>query len=212
MNNDRLLKELDRLIAEGESVALTIQPAGKFQEDRAKIQPFAQWRAGAKNLMRMLGNLAAPWEGTFDGNNGITSVRNMLGTLQGIRKVIEAGALVSVEELVLATAFTDMLDQADYLLANQYLQAAGTLGRAVLESHLRSWAGNACAPITKARPTINDYKEALYRNHVIPLTLSKHIDAMAAIGNDAAHNKQGVKHEDVSRMLRDVREFITKYP
>jgi hypothetical protein len=38
-----------------------------------------------------------------------------------------------------------------------------------------------------------------------------HVTAMAAVGNDAAHNSPTLRREDVDRFLRDVREFLVRH-
>lgn len=39
----------------------------------------------------------------------------------------------------------------------------------------------------------------------------KHVEAMAAIGNDAAHSNPGLKADDVRRLLTDLRGFLAKF-
>ena len=57
-----------------------------------------------------------------------------------------------------AEAFESLLEQADYLLSEGYFLAAGVLGRAVLEEHLRKWCDLKAYSPAKQRPTINDFK------------------------------------------------------
>jgi hypothetical protein len=38
----------------------------------------------------------------------------------------------------------------------------------------------------------------------------KHIDALAAIGNDAAHNNPSLKAEDVERLVTEVPNILQK--
>ena len=120
--------------------------------------------------------------------------------------------LFKVEDLVLAEAFSDLLEQADHLLASGYFLAAGVLGRAVLEEHLRKWcARKACTP-TKPKPTLNDYTASLYKLNYLNKIELKHVEAMSAIGNESAHNSPTLKREDVERLIRDVSDFVAKHP
>ena len=136
----------------------------------------------------------------------------MLGTLEAISDSIQGGLLVSVENLVLAEAFDSLVSQADYLLAEGYVLASGVLGRAVLEEHLRKWCElKSCLP-TKINSTISDFKDSLYKAKHISVTQMKHIESLAAIGNDAAHNRSSLSAIDVERLLRDVRDVIVKHP
>jgi hypothetical protein len=39
----------------------------------------------------------------------------------------------------------------------------------------------------------------------------RHIESLASVGNDAAHNKPTLTESDVKRLLRDVRDMLVKY-
>ena len=164
-------------------------------------------------MMRVLGKLAEPWQQVFAVNdNSIKHAKQMLGTLEAIKSVVAAEGLVTVEDLVMAEAFADLLEQADYLLSENYALAAGVIGRAVLEEHLRKLCGHASLVPTKPKPTLNDWKQELQKASKLNKIEVTHVDAMATVGNEAAHNKPGLKGEDVERMLRDVREFLVRHP
>jgi hypothetical protein len=219
MTKDLLTREVQRLIAEGQKVVGTKFDAGmrgvNYLSGRpvaVDLQAFSRWQAGCKNLMRLLGDCAETWKKTFEGANTIVNATRMLGTLEAIEHSISEGLLLNVEDMVRAESFNNLLDQADFLQEQGFFIAAGVLGRAVLEEHLRAWTGISSLSISKPKPTLNDFKDALYKNKKFSLSVHKHIEAMAAIGNDAAHNKPELTKDAVSRVLRDVREFIGKYP
>jgi hypothetical protein len=213
-----LTKEVQRLIAEGQQVAaIKVEGIPESRYRRApppvvELQAFSRWQAGCKNLMRLLADCAEPWNDAFDGDNSASNATRMLGTLEAIEHAISGGLLLSVEDIVRAESFNSLLDQADFLHAQGFVLAAGVLARAVLEEHLRAWAANSSLSIPKPKSTLNDFKDALYKDKKVSLSVAKHIEAMAAVGNDAAHNKPELTKEAVTRMLRDVREFIGKYP
>jgi len=218
MDNDLLLNTLRGLIEEGERVLSTHFDAGDrdtiYLGGRPRavdLRSFAKWGAGCVNLIRLLGDLGEPWRTALvEKTNYLENVEEMLGTLLGIEEAVQRGLLVKIEDLVRAEAFDNLLEQAEYLSSEGYSLAAGVLGRAVLEEHLRSWCHRAkCVP-TKDRPTLNDFTSELYRAKVINIIVMKQVEAMAAIGNDAAHNNP-VTPEDVARLLRDVREFLAKH-
>lgn len=219
MTTEFLTKEVQRLIAEGKRVVGTEFDAGMqgvvYWEGRptgVELHQYSCWQAGCKNLIRLLGDYGDPWKETFDDelNSGPNATR-MLGTLEAIEHAISGGLLIRMEDMVRAESFHDLLDQADYLHSQGYYLAAGVIGRAVLEGHLRAWATTLSLPIAKPKPTLNDFKDALYQAKKFTLSVSKHIDAMAATGNDAAHNKPELTKDAVARMLRDVREFMAKH-
>ena len=219
MSKDILLKTVRRLIEDGKQVVATQFDAGdpgiSYAGGRpigVELQPFAKWAAGCVNLIRMLGEAGQQWKDQFDDkfNWAETAIR-MLGTLEAIEDAIKDGLLVKVEDLVLADAFDSLLDQADYLNAEGYFLAAGVLGRAILEEHLRSWCQHAGCNPTKSKPTLNNFKDELYKAKHFNTSVMKHVDSMAAVGNDAAHNKPTLAADDVTRLLRDVRDFLAKH-
>jgi hypothetical protein len=218
-NNQLLVKTINRLIDEARGVLATEFDAGLrgvSYVDRPRgveLQAFAKLRAGYANIIRLLGTAGDPWKDLLkDTSNTPVAVKRILGTLHAIAETLQNGLLISVEDLVRAETFDSLLTQADYLLSQTYFLAAGVLGRAVLEEHLRKWCDlQSCCP-TKARPTMNDSKDSLYKAKQININQMKHIESLAAIGNDAAHNKPSLTTNEVERLLRDVREILVKHP
>jgi len=220
MNIPVLKHNIDSLITEGKEVLSTEFDAGApgvgyplGRPRRVDLQAFAKWRAGCLNLLRLLGDAGDQWKPDFtDKSNKPSVAKRMLGTLEGIAAAVNNGMLIRVEELIRAEAFENLLEEAGYLLSEGYFLAAGVLGRAVLEQHLNNWCQIAgCSP-TKPRPTLNDFKDGLYKSKRINITEMKHIESLASVGNDAAHNKPTLAESDVTRLLRDVRDILVKYP
>lgn len=216
-----LIDTIDGLVAEAAQVLATEFDSGfrnvnypRKRPSGVEIQPFSKFIAGCANLLRMLGDYGSAWQAGLSAvptSNSPAVVRRILGTLEAIKQAIEAGTLVSVEDLVRADAFNNLLEQAEYLSGEGYFLAAGVLGRAVLEEHLRNWCSlRACIP-AKTRPTLNDFKDALYKGKHINAIEVKHVDSMAAVGNACAHNEPMANAEDVTRLLRDVRAFLIRH-
>jgi hypothetical protein len=219
MTSELLTKTIDRLIAEGEAVLATEFDAGNPNLDYLSGRPrgvdlegFSKFAGGCKHLLTVLGRPAEVWRTAFDkSSNSPENTKHMLGTVRAIREAISHDLLRTTEDLVRADTFAGLLEQAGHLHASGYHVAAGTLARAVLEEHLKSWCTReGCVP-TKSRPTISSYKDELYRAKHITATVMKHVEAMAAIGNDAAHNAAGLQAGDVARLLRDVQDFTAKH-
>jgi hypothetical protein len=202
-------KYLDELSAQWNDLIATKHP-DKRSDVRVDLIRFTQCRTECANVVRMLGTAGQAWADSFNREiSFLGTAMFMQGAVQGMKKAIERGMLVNVEDLVLAETFDDLLEQGDYLLDHGYFLAAGVLGRAVLEEHLRKWCDRSgCAP-TISKPTIEHFKTSLYTaNHLDKISM-KHVEAMAAIGNDAAHANAGLKADDVERLLHDVRAFLT---
>jgi hypothetical protein len=210
----RLLDLLDSLIAEARAVAATrFEPHPPSIAAYVDLQSFARWRAGCVGLMRILGRHAAPWQDVFtEAENTLGRATEMLGTLEGIKAAVENDLLVTVEELVFAEAFADLLEQAEYLSDSAYFLAAGVLARAVLEEHLRKLCDGAACPPTTPKPTIHHYREELQKaGHLNKIEVAE-VEAMAAKGNAAAHNTGALTAPDAAALIRGVREFLSTHP
>ncbi|QDU22525.1 hypothetical protein ETAA1_45070 [Urbifossiella limnaea] len=80
---------------------------------------------------------------------------------------------------------------------------------------MRRWCEAKCLVEAKAgkKPAmLGDYNQWLYKGSELSVMQMKHVEAMAAVGNTAAHNKPGLKLDEVSWLLREVREFLGKNP
>jgi hypothetical protein len=160
-----------------------------------------------------MGDLGTPWQDIFmpDAPNGLENASTTIGTLKAIKEALSNGYLVRLEELVLAEAFSDLTDQAEYLFEQGYFLAAGVILRAILEERLRKLCERTGCTPEKPRPTTSDLNQALYKAKVYDKIAYKYVDAMTAIGNDAAHNAPGLKKDDVARLLNDVKDFLRRF-
>ncbi len=210
---------VEELISEGQEVSEKKFPLrGNYGANGPPIyvdlELFSKWIAKCHHLAELLGEHATPWKSVLlsDAQNSHAAALCLLGTLQAIRDTLRGGLLIRLDQLVRAETFSDLLDQADYLLAETYVVAAGVLGRAVLEEHLRRWCATAGCTLARDRPTLAHYNMALYNAKHIDKPTMKHVEALIAIGNDAAHNVRDLQKADVERLLRDVRELLVRYP
>jgi hypothetical protein len=217
MAKEKLVKTAKSLVVDGEHVAAVWanieEDGGSISGDSKRVR--SQWEAGCKNLLRLLGQAGEMWAKLYDDAKeenpwGVESVR--VGIIAGLAEAIENDLLLRIESLVFAEAFSNLLEQAEHLIDSSYFLAAGVLGRAVLEEHLRKWCDKeGCAP-TKPRPTMADYYTSLQVATHLTATQVAHVKWMAAVGNDAAHNKPTLTQPDVERLVRDVRDFLVRHP
>lgn len=209
---EKLLRITNALIQEADGVI-----ASKFETEAigaptfVDIQLLYRWWGKVKSLGHQLGTAARPWHDLFASDphrNTLVFANRVLGTLEAIKHELENDHLDTFTGLVRAETLADLLDQSEHLFANGYHLAAGVIGRAILEEHLRNTCdGLGCTP-TKPRPTINDFNQALYGVQHYSKIKMKQIEALAAIGNDAAHNEPGLDSSDVKRLLSDLPEVI----
>ena len=173
-------------------------------------QAFTRLSLGCRHIAKLLGTDAEAWKEVLEqpreGHWG--DLRELAGALEILQQTMAAGLLLHIEDFVMAHAFDDFLEQADYLFSQGYYVPAGVLGRAVLEEHLQKWCRRENVTLTMTRPTINDFNTELYKAKHLNKAEMHHVTAMAAVGNDATHDPANVKKEDVERLLRDARSFI----
>jgi len=213
--NQQVLAFIDSLIDEGER--LSKSPSAEYPRVAGIVAepPRQNWIPRMRTLAHLLGPKAAPWKYALDRvptDSLVATVREYLGVLRAIREAVASGLLVRIEDLALAETIDDLLEQADHLADNGYHLAAGVLGRATLEEHLRKLCERiGCLP--PGRPTINDLNQTLYRAQDLDKMEMQHVSALAAIGNHCAHNAQPPLDGDrIKTYLRDVREFIVRHP
>jgi hypothetical protein len=168
-------------------------------------------------LLRTIGGeMLSPWDDNLH-HEGFMPYTNMIETnlaaLETIKYAIDEGLLNKYRDLVVAEAFTNLYAQGEHLLSQGYILAAGVIFRAVLEGKLRDMCLSADCMPEKEHPTINDLNMALYKNEKVlyDKATMQYVTALAAIGNDAAHNKKDLHRDEVERLQRGVLDFNAKY-
>ncbi|MEM8943602.1 MAG: hypothetical protein AAGD11_00345 [Planctomycetota bacterium] len=205
------------LIKEGEEVlstAFEVRTSSFSTDHFVNLQQFQKWRTSCKLLLQQLGQFAEPWSpnlGSEKVTNNRSSCNATLGALQSIGENLAAGRLARFEDLVFAEAFSNLIEQAEYLLSKDYFLAAGVLFRAVLEEKLRRLCDAHNESPTKARPTISDFNQSLYKAKVYDKIAFKSVDSMAAVGNEAAHNSPDLEVSDVRRLHSNLIDFLQRH-
>lgn len=211
---DRISSLVDELIKESEELIKTKwQPKVIGARPHVDLELFAKVRAKCRLLLSLLGPLGTPWKPDLENNpkNLLSVTLTILGSLRTIKEAIEEGLLLRFEDLILADAFVDFLEQAKYLFNQGYLLASGVILRAILEERLKKMCeSNNCVP-EKDRPTISDYNQSLYKEKIYDKIIFKHVDSMTSIGNDAAHNKADLRKEDIERFMKDLEGFLQRF-
>jgi hypothetical protein len=215
-SRDTLNSFVRELIDEGESVLKTAvqRQTSSFTSDWfVDLQQFHKWRTSCRLLLSQLGQFAKPWSenlGSEKSKTNRATVKVMLGALQSISENIVAGRLARFEDIVLAEAFLNLMEQAKYLLDKGYYLAAGVLFRAVLEEKLRLLCDTHGLSPDKERPTISDFNQAMYKATIYDKITFKNVDAMAATGNEAAHNNDRLQAADIARLHSNLLDFLQR--
>lgn len=211
-HKDKLLKVNKELIEEAKGVIASQFNTGRIGAPTyVDLQILHRWWGKVKSFSHQLGPAVVPWKDSLSTDpktNSLAFAMSVLGTIEAIQHELENDLFETFTSLVKAETLADLLDQAEHLFGEGYHLAAGVLGRAVLEEHLRTvCSALECCP-QKKRPTIADFNQALYgENHYTKVRM-KQVDMLAAIGNDAAHNSPSLAAADVKKFLCDLPELL----
>jgi len=179
---------------------------------RVNIEPLYLWLGNISSFKYQLGNSGKPWlevlNSTDQYDNSAIHVKKLLDTLSSIKSEIENNHLASFNQIVQSETLIDLLEQAEHLLSKNYFLAAGVIGRAILEQSLRDSCKANNINIEKDKPTLNDFNIGLYKSEVYNKSKMKLIDSLISIGNDAAHNIEGLTKRDVKRLILELPSII----
>ena len=142
--------------------------------------------------------------------------QKLRGILLALKQDYAAGKVAGFEELVHGAVFDDLLQQADYLLAEGFLLPSAVVAGATLEEHLRQLAPRHALALLnvkgkpKAASELNDDLKVAYGQ-----PQWRQVQVWIDLRNEAAHGKPEFAKRtkaDIKPMLDGIREFITRYP
>lgn len=211
---ERIITYVDQLLCEGTNLCQTKFPRryATGTVNYVELGAFHKWRGRCRHLCSLLGPHATPWDPVLMSTEKNTEacVLKTIGALEGIKELVQDGMLLRFEDLVLAQFYADLIDQAEYLYSKGFIVPSAVIGRSVLEERLRRLCQvHDCVP-SKKRPTINDFNLNLKREDVYDLIMFKNVDALASVGNAAAHGNTTCK-DDVRRMLDGIQDFLLRF-
>lgn len=141
----------------------------------------------------------------------------ILGVLRALKKAIQGGFLTTFKGEIQAELFTDFLERASELLANQHKDAAAVVAGIALEVHIRqlsmkhnielSFEKNGDL-VPKKASRLND---ELVKSDTYSKLDGKHVTAWLDLRNLAAHGHyDGYGNEQVGLLIDGVRDFISR--
>ncbi len=154
-------------------------------------------------------------ERIFDGERLVS----LGGVVEALAQGVEAGHLLSVEELIHGSLFADFLEMGVHLIEGGYKDAAAVVVGITLECHLRQLCeknGIETQVVTdkdsrakKAEQMNADLAKARAHSKLDQKSVTSWLD----IRNNAAHGRY-TKYtlEQVSLMAAGVRDYITRHP
>lgn len=217
--NERITHLVEKLIRDGEDLCKNPWDNNQYKNIGivtrfVDLEGFKKWIGSFHLLLSLLGHLGKPWQDMYESSkegNRLENALSVLGSLKSIKESLDDGLLTGFEDIVYAEAFSDLVEQAEYLYEQGFFLASGVLLRAILEERLKKLCERTgCLP-GKARPTIADYNQNLYAAKIYDKITFKHVDSMASVGNAAAHNDPQLNKQEVERFLRDLPTFLLRF-
>ena len=182
-------------------------------EEFVPLQPFSKWCASCRLLVKQLGSFSKPWKKTLNEVEAVNStmkVELMLGALESIAESIEKDRLTELEDLTLAEASANLIEQGEHLIKKKHYSAAAVIFRAVLEERLRRMCEVNKKLPSKRRPSLSDYINSLYKAKIFDKTLVKHLETMVATGNTAVEMYDEIKREKVEKFRSNLVAFLAQ--
>lgn len=145
----------------------------------------------------------------------VDSITYLMGALEGLKKAYENDFLTNINEMIDAELFTDILEQAEYLLSQNYIRASAVVAGVSLESHLRKLADRNSIPIINNAKYKNadSLNNELYKNNIIDKNDNKSVISWLGLRNDGAHpESKEIDGKNVKLMIEVIKLFIQKYP
>lgn len=134
--------------------------------------------------------------------------QTQLEILKSIEKRFES-SLFDIRHLVQADIFDNELDAAEELLKKGFARATGAVAGVVLEGHLETVCENHNVKISKTKPTISDYNDALKNSDVIDTATWRRIQFLGDIRNNCDHKKKDdPRKEEIEDLIDGVKKIM----
>ena len=118
-------------------------------------------------------------------------------------------SLFDIRHLVQADLFDSELEAAEHLAKSKFGRAAGALAGVVLERHLGQVCVDHKVAVTKKKPTISDFNDALKSASVIEVPQWRYIQHLADIRNICDHaSASDPTKEQIADLIAGVKRTI----
>jgi hypothetical protein len=211
-------KRIDELVAQARSAMSRVRGGGGSNFRALEAEDWAALRAAGLAFIEATFGRDHSYYQEFDkqaADSWESSGKHAFGILSAIQRDIKNGWIETTKGLVTAEVFADFLEMAQYLLEQNYKDAAAVMVGGVLEEHLRQLCMAASVPVEdrssgSVRPRKAESLNAdLVKASKYTVSEQKQVTAWLDLRNKAAHGKYSdyVKQQ-VSLMLDGVRDFI----
>lgn len=215
-----ILRELDGLIVDGQRLdsSYRMVSMGSRESDIPEVE-FQAFATGSRVAIERIAGRTSDFYCAIPKEipdriavlgYGGSVVPVITGALIALRKAINAGSLVRLEDRLRANVYDDFLVQAGELLTAGYHVAAMVLIGGVLEDHLRKLC-QVRNLIWKGDGSVSKYNDLL-KDTLYPQTAWRRIQAIADVRNAAAHGHGlSVKRDDVDDAHGYVQRLLADY-
>ncbi len=222
-NKDFFLEQLDLVL----HTYKTIDESARYSDfSDVPFHIYGQFRASAIAVVnRIAGSNSIyakeinilPMHRDHSVNN--SNIPVIAGIVMALRDDVARDFLESARELIHGELFGDFLEMADYLLGEEYKDAAAVIAGGVLETHLHQLCTKHNVSIDEIINNQIRVKRAdrlnndLAGSNVYSKLDQKSVTFWLDIRNKAAHaNYTEYNKEQVMLMLQGIRDFISRYP
>ena len=116
-------------------------------------------------------------------------------------------SLFDIRGVAQAELFDNELDAAAELNKHGFARGAGAIAGVVLEGHLAAVCNNHSVQISKKKPTLSDYYEALKSANVIDQSTWRFIQHLGDVRNACDHKGKDPTKESVDDLIAGVRKI-----
>jgi len=209
---DKLEDHFHRLINEGDTILKKYGWSNGVRGSHPSDLEYNKWYSSAKNLIGKAcseqGIHYKQIEDIYTLNKGNSYyMPGCLGVLESAYEDFKLDLLEDTKAIITAEVFTDFIEQAEYLLSENYKLPAAVLMRGVLEDSLRTLCKKAQIVLSD-KPKLDWMNTELIKARIYNTNVQKQVTAWAGIGNSAAHMKiDEFSETDIKNMISGIISF-----
>lgn len=190
--DQRIHDRATALVDKGNDVLLTDTPSSGIGFPTLDDQAYSNWRSQSLAFLRDLLGHDNTYTTEFDRYTAeggyVGNTEAGIGILRAVVEDIEQGHIETVRQLITAEVFTDMFEQAEYLLESGYKAPAASLAGAVLENGLRTIANRNQIQV-RSRDDLSSLSQRLASKGIYNRLIQKRVAVWTDVRNAADHGQ-----------------------
>ena len=213
--DEQIRKRIDALIEKGAAVLSTVRPSspGVIGLPTLSVQAYINWRTQSLTFLTdFLGpdhTYTSSFRTATDSGRYVSSARAGIGILEAVLEDVEQGYIETVRQLITAEVWSDLFDQAGYLLNSGYEAPAASLAGALLENGLRSVAGSNGVAV-KDGDNLPSLNQKLADKGVYNRLTQKKVSFWTDVRNAADHGRfEQLDRTDVDDLVKGSQSLLS---